>query len=208
MEQKPPMPTDPQTLRDLYPPVLERARLKVLPRLDEHCRRFLALSPFVCLGTAGPGGLDVSPRGDAPGFVHVLDDATLALPDWPGNNRLDSLGNLGTHPAVGLLVMIPGVDETLRINGTAEISAAPELLARWNVNGKQPRTALVVTVREAFFHCGKALIRSKLWTGEYAVERSALPPYGQILKDQIATMEESAEQVQASVAEAYRTKLY
>jgi uncharacterized protein len=199
-------------LRRNYPPVLERARLKTLPKLDAHCRRFIELSPFLCLGTTGEAGGDVSPRGDAPGFVRVLDDETLAIPDWPGNNRLDSLSNLVANPAVGLLFLVPGVQESLRVNGRCTITTAPEMLALWSVNGNPPRAALVVTVKEAFMHCGKALIRSKLWTGEYQVERNTLASYGQMLKDQIESCDtvvaDSAEQIQSAVEEAYRTKLY
>lgn len=194
-------------LREIYPPAMERARLKTLHRLDKHCRAFIALSPFVCLGTSSDAGADVAPRGDSPGFVRVLDDVTLALPDWPGNNRLDSLTNITANPQVGLLFLIPGVEETLRLNGTAALSTDPQILGLWNVNGKQPRSALLITVREAFLHCGKALIRSKLWKDDYKVERSQLPTYGQMLKDQVEVAE-TAEEMQASIAEAYVKRLY
>ena len=196
-----------EALRELYPPVLERARIKTLHCLDAHCRRFIGLSPFVCLGTAGEDGLDVTPRGDQPGFVHVLDDTTLALPDWRGNNRLDSLANIVANPRVGLLFLVPGVDETLRVNGVATIEDDTELTSRWLANGNHPRTVLIVKVQEAFFHCGKAFIRSRLWHADAQVDRSQLPSYGQMLKDQIA-IEDTAEEIQASVEEAYRTKLY
>ena len=198
---------DARELRDCYGQPLERARLKVLRKLDEHCRNFIALSPFVCMGTSGPDGADVTPRGDSPGFVCVLDDVTLAMPDWPGNNRLDSLMNLTTNPQVGLLFLIPGVDETLRVNGRAEISTEPDLLARWEVNGKHPKSALRITVGEAFLHCAKALIRSKLWHDDYKVDRSVLPPYGHMMKDQIE-VRDTAEDIQASVLEGYRNRLY
>ncbi|MFN7926135.1 MAG: pyridoxamine 5'-phosphate oxidase family protein [Bryobacteraceae bacterium] len=198
---------DEAELRACYDPVLERARLKTLRKLDKHCRDFISLSPFVCMGTSSEQGADVSPRGDAPGFVHVLDDATLAMPDWRGNNRLDSLANIVANPRVGLLFLVPGVDETLRVNGEAVISTDSELRERWKVNGNHPRSVVVVRVKEAFFHCGKALIRSKLWGAEHKVERSALPKYGQMLKDQIETAE-SAEEMQASIVDAYRTRLY
>lgn len=194
-------------LRRHYGPPIERARLKVLRRLDEHCRRFISLSPFVCVGTSGENGADVSPRGDRPGFVHVLDDVNLAMPDWPGNNRVDSLANIISNPQVGLLFLIPGVDETLRVNGRAEISINADDLARWEVNGRHPRSALRLTVEEAFLHCGKALIRSRLWQNDYKVDRSVLPSYGQMLKDQIDVCD-SAEQIEASVSEGYRNRLY
>jgi PPOX class probable FMN-dependent enzyme len=194
-------------LRQNYGRPIERARIKVLRRLDGHCRRFISLSPFVCLGTSGEAGADVSPRGDKPGFVHVLDDTTVGLPDWPGNNRIDSLTNIVSNPSVGLLFLIPGVDETLRVNGRAEITTDPNLLARWEANGKRPRSAMVIGVEEAFLHCGKALIRSRLWHDDYKIQRSELPSYGRMLKDQIDICD-SVEDIEASVAEGYRDRLY
>ena len=136
----------PEELRDCYPQPLERSLRKSLPALDAHMRRFISLSPFLCLGTSSAGGADVTPRGHAPGFVHVLDEKTLLIPDWPGNNRLDSLTNVVANPSVGLLFFIPGVNETLRINGVAEITTEPALVERWTVNGKHPRSAMRVTV--------------------------------------------------------------
>lgn len=194
-------------LRGIYGPPMERARIKTLRRLDKHCRRFIELSPFLCLGTSSAAGNDVTPRGDRPGFVHILDDVTLAIPDWPGNNRLDSLQNVVENPNVGLLFLVPGVDESLRVNGEARISVDAALLGQWEVNGKHPRSVLLVDVKEAFLHCGKALIRSKLWQGDYKVDRSALPSYGQMLKDQIE-IADTAEEIECSVAQAYREKLY
>jgi hypothetical protein len=191
-------------LRDVYGPAIERARKKSLRRLDGHCRRFIELSPFVCMGTVGSGGADVTPRGDQPGFVHVLDETTLAMPDWPGNNRLDSLENLREDARVGLLFLIPGFEETLRVNGRAEISFAEELLGRWE---KRPKSALVIRVEEAFLHCGKAMIRSRLWDPAAHVDRGALPSYGQMMKDQIEIADTAAE-IEASVADGYRNRLY
>jgi len=198
---------DESDLRKLYPPTVERARLKTQFKLDKHSRNFIARSPFVCLGSSSERGADVTPRGDEPGFVLVLDDTTLAIPDWPGNNRLDSFSNIVLNPQVALLFLIPGVDETLRASGTAEISTSGELLERWQRNGKKPRAVLVVTIREAFFHCGKALIRSRLWKDDYKIQRSELPPYGEILKDQIVTSE-TAEQIEMSIQSGYKNKLY
>jgi PPOX class probable FMN-dependent enzyme len=194
-------------LRALYPPPIERARLKVLQRLDQHCANFIALSPFLCVGTSSEEGADVAPRGDEPGFVHLLNDTTLAIPDWPGNNRLDSSSNIVVNPQVGLLFMIPGIQETLRVNGTAEITTNEDVLARWDRNGKRPKAALVVKVQEAFLHCGKALIRARLWEDDYKIKRSQLPTYGQMLKDQIETTE-TADQMQASIEHGYSTRLY
>lgn|SRR5207249_2963441 len=194
-------------LRKLYPPPIERARLKILHRLDQHCAGFIARSPFLCLGTSSERGADVTPRGDEPGFVHILNETALAVPDWPGNNRLDSFSNIVANPQVALLFFIPGVQETLRVNGAAEITMNPELLSRWERNGKRPRAVVVVAVREAFFHCGKALIRSRLWQDDYKIDRSELPPYGRMLKDQIETTE-TAEEIQASIENGYANKLY
>ncbi len=194
-------------LRKLYPPPIERARLKTLHQLEQHCTNFIAHSPFLCLGTSSERGADVTPRGDEPGFVHMLNETTLAIPDWPGNNRLDSFANIVANPQVALLFFIPGVQETLRVNGTAEITTNPELLNRWERNGKRPRAVVVVAVREAFLHCGKALIRSRLWQDDYKIDRSELPPYGRMLKDQIETTE-TAEEMQASIENGYANKLY
>ena len=205
-QQKKPLASESE-LRALYPPPIERARLKVLRRLDQHCAAFIARSPFVCLGTSSDKGADVAPRGDEPGFVHLLNDTTLAIPDWPGNNRLDSSSNIVVNPQVGLLFMIPGIQETLRVNGTAEITTNEDVLARWDRNGKRPKAALVVKVREAFLHCGKALIRARLWEDDYKIKRSQLPTYGQMLKDQIETTE-TADQMQASIEHGYSTRLY
>jgi PPOX class probable FMN-dependent enzyme len=196
-----------EELRRTYGEPMERARLKVLRRLDGHCRKFISLSPFVCLGTSSEDGADVSPRGDRPGFVHVLDDATLALPDWRGNNRIDSLVNVVANPRVGMLFLIPGVDETLRVNGRCEVTTDPSILARWEVNGNHPRSALIIEVEEAFLHCGKALIRSRLWHDDYKIERSELPSYGRMMKEQIEICD-SVEEIEASIADAYRNRLY
>ena len=194
-------------LRDTYPPPLERAVLKSQPALDAHMKAFIALSPFLCLGTSSAGGADVTPRGDRPGFVQVPDDHTLLVPDWPGNNRLDSLGNIVENPAVGLLFFVPGMLETLRVNGTADVSFDEALIARWHVDGKRPRSVLRVAVTEAFLHCGKALIRSRLWEPESKIDRRTLPTYGQMLKDQ-TRMPVSAEDIQRSVEEGYAKRLY
>jgi uncharacterized protein len=194
-------------LRGCYPQPLERSLRKSLTTLDAHMRHFISLSPFLCLGTSSADGADVTPRGDSPGFVHVLDDQTLLIPDWQGNNRLDSLTNVVANPNVGLLFLIPGVNETLRINGVGAITMEPALLERWTVNGKHPRSAMRVTVREAYLHCAKALMRSKLWNDDYRVKRSDLPTYAQMLKDQGVTTQ-SVEELQAAIDESYATRLY
>jgi len=185
----------------------ERAVKKTQHALDGHMRNFIALSPFVCLGSSSADGADVTPRGDQPGFVHVLDDHTLLIPDWPGNNRLDTLMNIEANPQVGLLFLIPGFTESLRVNGVADVSLDPALLERWTVNGRHPRSVLRVSVREAFLHCGKAILRAKLWDESAKVDRSVLPSYGQMLKDQ-TQVRDTAEQIQASVEDAYKNRLY
>ncbi len=193
-------------LRERYSEPSERARAKQLDRLDAHCRRFVELSPFCVLATSGTDGLaDATPRGGDPGFVHVLDERTLLLPDRPGNNRLDSLANLVAHPGIGLLFLVPGVDETLRVNGVAALRDDEELLARFDLEGRRPRLVLVVSVREAYLHCGKALMRARLWDDASQVDRSTLPSLGEMLRDQRGLGE--AESQEAMVAR-YRESLY
>lgn len=182
---------------------------KQLSRLDEHCQRFITLSPFMLLGTSdGNGRCDVSPRGDAPGFVLILDEETLVIPDRPGNRRIDSLQNILANPEVGLLFIIPGVEETLRVNGHAVITQDETLLAQMTVQGKQPSLAIGVTVHEAFLHCAKAFKRSKLWHPETWTERSALPSLGKMLLDQTKPADTTADDLECSIQEAYRTRLY
>ena len=146
-------------------------------------RRLIEAAPFVAIATGGPDGLDCSPKGDAPGFVRVLDDKTLALPDRPGNNRIDGFRNLLKEPRIGLLFLIPGVGETLRVNGRAAISIDPELLASFAVNGKLPRCVLLVHVETVFFHCSKAIVRSKLWDEATKIDRKSLPSTGTIIAE-------------------------
>jgi PPOX class probable FMN-dependent enzyme len=160
------------------------ATLKQLDRLDRNCRRFIELSPFCCLATSRRDGLaDNSPRGDAPGFVQVLDERTLLIPDRPGNNRLDSMANIVHNPNVGLLFLIPGVSETLRVNGRARLVTRPDLLQRFEVRGRAPKVAILVEVAEAFLHCSKALIRARLWQDDAKVERTALPSLGRMIAE-------------------------
>ena len=195
-------------LRALYGPPSEIAARKSLQRLDEHCRHFIARSPFLCLSSAAADGTaDVSPRGDAPGFVRVLDDHTLLIPDRLGNNRIDSLLNLVQNPHVGLLFLIPGVDETLRVNGLARVVLRSELLDECAVNGKTPRTGLLVEVREAFLQCAKALRRSRLWSDESRLPRDQFPTLGKILVDQIGLSTPVAE-LETLIEKAYCEKLY
>jgi PPOX class probable FMN-dependent enzyme len=173
-------------LREIYGSPSPTAAKKQLTHLDRHARRFIELSPFLVISTQGADGLgDVSPKGDAPGFVAVLDDTTLLIPDRPGNNRIDTLSNLTENPGVGLLFMIPGVNETLRINGRARVIADTGMLTRFEVRNRLPKTGILVEVDEMYLHCAKALVRSKLWEDDYRVERKVLPSLGQMIADQV-----------------------
>lgn len=201
--------SDETALRGLYQQPMELAVLKQLDRLDAHCRNFLAHSPFAVIGSTRPGrGTDVSPRGDAPGFARVLDDHTIAIPDRPGNNRLDTMSNIVADAEVGLLFFIPGIDEMLRVNGTARLSHEPQLLAAAAVNGREPRLVILVTVREAFLHCGKALKRSKLWHEDYRVEKRDFPSLGRMIVEQTKPARVSVEQAEAVVEDGYANNLY
>jgi len=161
----------------------ELVQAKLADRLNELTLQFIERSPFVCVATAGPdGGIDVSPRGDPAGFVTVIDDHTLLVPERPGNKLADTLTNLLCDPRIALLFLIPGVGDTFRVNGTAVITDDEELLSASAVDGKLPRLGLLVSVTEAYTQCAKALIRSDLWNPERHVERSELPRHGDILK--------------------------
>lgn len=199
---------DESSLRDRYREPLERSLRKQIDHIDAHCRRFIELSPFFVMASAAPdGAADASPRGGPPGFVAVDGERTLLIPDWPGNNRLDSMTNLVAAPGVGLLFLIPGVDETLRVNGTVEISDDEGLRERFAAGGRgAPRTVLVVTVTEAYLHCAKALMRSRLWDPDAQVPRDALPTMGEILRDQIGSTDEP--ESQEAMLERYRDILY
>ena len=200
--------TDQDALRDYYGAPSELAVKKQIDYLDRHCRNFIALSPFVVIGSQGADGRgDVSPRGDAPGFVQVLDDRTLAIPDRPGNNRVDTLSNVLDNPAVGLLFLVPGMNETLRVNGRARLVLDETLLEAMVVQGKTPRAALVVEVEEAYLQCAKALYRSKLWEDDHKIERRSFPSLARVIADQ-AGGGIDVEAADARVEEAYRTKLY
>lgn len=171
-------------LEALYPePVYPPAAVKETTRITNAYRALIEASPFFALATSGPGGLDCSPRGDPKGFVRVVDDRTIVVPDRRGNNRIDSLRNLIHDPRVALLFLIPGVSETLRIMGTATISTDPDLCATFTVQGKVPRSVLVIAVERVFFQCAKAIVRSKLWDPAMKVERSTLPTTGNILAE-------------------------
>ena len=172
-------------LRVLYPEPGERARRKQLDRLDVHCRRFIELSPFVVVSSSGAdGALDASPRGGDPGFVQVEDERTLLLPDAPGNNRLDTLQNVIATGRIGLLFLVPGVDESLRVNGRAQLSVDPRDLARCALPRRQPKVVIRIAVEDAYLHCAKALMRSELWNPAKHVPRESLPTMGRMIGDQ------------------------
>ena len=174
-------------LRALYAPARERSVKKELPQLDGHCIRFITQSPFVVVASTGAGGaMDASPRGGAPGFVKVLDaGTTLLIPDSPGNNRLDTLENIIQTGRVGMLFLLPGVDETLRVNGRATLSTRDDDLALCADAKRTPKLVIRVTVEAAYLHCAKALMRSSLWDASRHVNRSAMPSMGEMLRDQI-----------------------
>jgi len=179
---------------------------KIADRLNDLTRQFVERSPFVCVATVDPdGGLDVSPRGDPPGFVRVLDERTLLLPDRPGNRIADTLTNLLADPRIALLFLIPGVAETFRVNGTAAIVDDPELLERSAVEGKVPKLGILVTVEEAYTQCPKALLRSELWNPERHVDRSELPSSGAILRS-VAGKRVDPEEYDRARAERYRRR--
>lgn len=209
MDDRPATINDEVQLRGLYEDPMELALLKQLDRLDDHCRNFIAHAPFVVIGSTRQGrGTDVSPRGDAPGFVRVLDANTIAIPDRPGNNRLDTMSNIVTDSEVGLLFFIPGIDETLRINGRARLSRDPALLADAAVKGREPRLMIIVAVREAFLHCGKALKRSRLWHDDYRVEKKDFPSLGRMIVEQTKPKQLTVEQADAFIEDNYVTGLY
>lgn len=174
--------TSVEELEALYEAPVPRSLTKELDHISDHYRLFIEKSPFVVLATSGPEGLDCSPRGDAPGFVRIHDARHLLLPDRRGNNRLDSLHNIVRDPRVALLFLVPGVGETLRVNGRAAIVTDPELCASFMVEGKSPRSVVVVTVETVYYQCQKALVRGGLWSPEAQVPRSELPSAGEMLQ--------------------------
>lgn len=198
---------DTEMIRAHYGEPSHLAKAKQLDRLDQHCRAFIELSPFVVIATTDANGrTDASPRGDAPGFVAVTDDRTLLVPDRTGNKRVDTMLNVATTGSVGLLFMVPGINETLRVNGSARVIVEPAVLTQLAANGKLPKSALVITVEEVFFQCGKALIRSDLWNPNRHVARENFPSLATILADQIQGA--NAEEYETRIKEQYRIGLY
>jgi PPOX class probable FMN-dependent enzyme len=195
-------------LRTIYRQPMERAVKKELAYIDRHHRSFIALSPFLTIASRGTSGkADVSPRGDRPGFVQVPDDKTLLIPDWPGNNRLDTLQNIIETGDVGVLFMVPGVDETLRVNGIAELRTDDNLCSLFETRGKTPKAIIKVAVEAAYLHCAKSLMRSALWDADRHVDRSVLPTMGEMLRDQVGA-DAGLPESQPAMLARYREQLY
>jgi PPOX class probable FMN-dependent enzyme len=199
-----------EELRTIYktPRPTDGSIRKELKALDGHCRSFIGKSPFVLIGSSdGEGNADVTPKGDKPGFAAILDDRTIAIPDRPGNNRLDTLENILRNPSVGLLFLIPGMNETLRVNGDARITVDAGLRERLVVDGKEPQSVVVVTVKAAYMHCAKAFMRSDLWKPESWYDRATLPTLGQILRDQLVVAD-SAEATDSWLDDEYKKTMW
>ena len=192
-------------LATIYPAPSPRVIAKARPEIDVHAKKFIGMSPFCVLATSGAdGSVDASPRGGNPGFVSVSDANTLLMPDRSGNNRIDSFRNIVEGSGfVHLVFFVPGIDETLRVGGKGKLSADPDMLASMVEFGKPPRAVLHIDVHEAYFHCGKALMRSKLWAGE-RVERSVMPSIGEVIHDQTGLGERESQEV---IYERYKTQL-
>jgi uncharacterized protein len=203
---------DNQSLRGLFEATHDLAAIKCLSSLDKHARNFITRSPFLCIGTQNlQGRADVSPRGDPVGFVKVLDEQTLAIPDRPGNNRLDTLENILVNPVVGLLFIIPGFDDTLRVNGHATLVKDADLLETMQVNGRIPKLAIVVRVTEVFLHCAKAFRRSHLWDTAHHQNRSEMPSLLKIILDQTTGApkdDDEMRKIDEGLEEAYKKTLY
>lgn len=198
---------DVATLEEVYGFPSGGAVEKEIDYIHPHYRTLIAASPFVVLATCGPEGMDVSPRGDPAGFVAVEDEKTVLLPDRRGNNRVDSMRNIIANPHVALLFLIPGIGETLRVNGRAHISIAPRLIERFSMGDKLPRSVIVVRVDTVFFQCSKAIVRSKLWDASRHVERKSLPSTGTMLSA-LSQSRITAEDYDKGLAERLKTSLY
>lgn len=193
-------------LATIYPAPVPKVIAKALPSIDAHAANFIALSPFCVLASSGPdGSVDASPRGGNPGFIRVVSPNEVMMPDRPGNNRIDSFQNiLGGGGHVQLIFFVPGINDTLRVSGIGRLRADPALLASMEEFGKPPRAVLSIEVSEVYFHCGKALMRSKLWSAEAQVERSVFPSIAEVVYDQTKIGEPESQSV---VDARYRTQL-
>ena len=201
-------------LRGHYEPAMELSLLKQMSHVDGHARNFISKSPFLCIATANKDGrADISPRGDPAGFVQVLNEKTLIIPDRPGNNRLDTMGNIVDNPNVSMIFFIPGIDDTLRVVGRAHVMKDEAVLAKCAINGRVPKVAIAVSVDEVFFHCAKALKRSKFWDPKQFLDRSALPSLGRIILDQTSATgkcesDGKVEEADRFIEDNYVTGLY
>ncbi len=193
-------------LKTIYPQPAPRVIAKARPEIDAYAKKFIGMSPFCVLATSGSdGSVDASPRGGNPGFIHVVSPTQLLMPDRSGNNRIDSFKNIVEGSGfVQLIFFVPGIDETLRVGGRGKLSADPDLLASMEEFGKLPRAALSISVHEAYFHCGKALMRAKLWSPDAQVERTVLPSIGEVIYDQTKLGEAES---QAVIEARYKTQL-
>ena len=200
--------SDKSTLHEHYGEPVEAAVACELDHLDKHHKEFIRHSPFLCLAAAGADGQpSVSPKGDAPGFVEIVDDHTLLIPDRIGNNKVETLRHVIDNPKVACIFFVPGIRETLRLWGEAQIVRDSQLLERSKVRERLPEAALLISVTKAYFHCGKSLIRSKLWNPKEHIAPGTFPPFGQVIKDQLGASE-SVEELQAGMDELYTDKLY
>ena len=196
-----------QQLRALYLPAKERAVKKQLSRLDQHCRNFLTLVRFAVLSTCdAQGNMDASPRGGEAGFIKVIDDNTVIIPDWTGNNRLDTFTNILESGRIGAIFLVPGVDEALRVNGTAHLRNDEAFTSLCEVNGRFPKLVVHIAVKEAYLHCAKAIMRGQLWAPEAKIERKTLPTMNEMLRDQIGQTEPA--EPQEIMCARHTTELY
>jgi hypothetical protein len=196
-----------EQLEALYGKPHGPAVVKEIDHISPGYRKLIEAAPFVAIATGGPEGLDCSPKGDAPGFVRILDEKTLAIPDRPGNNRIDGFRNIMRDPRIALLFLIPGVGETLRVNGRASISIDPQLMQSFAVNGKLPRSVLIVHIESMFFHCSKAIVRSKLWDEASKIDRKSLPSTGAIIAE-VSQGEFGGETYDREAPERIKAQLY
>jgi len=200
--------SDRAALREIVDEPMALAATKEMPALDRHCRRFIELSPFLCLSSmSADGKADVSPRGDPPGFVKVLDERTVLIPDRKGNRRLDTMQNILDQPSVAVIFFVPGIEETLRLNGRASLTRDAGLLADMAVQGQAPALGIKIEIDTVFFHCAKALKRSRLWDGEEQIDRGDFPRYGQIIKDQ-RNPGGSADEIEDYIQTNYKNEMY
>lgn len=198
-----------EELRALLGEPSELVKKKVISLLDHHCEEFISKSPFLVISTSNNNGeCDVSPRGDHPGFVQVLEDGRLVIPERPGNKRFDTLTNILSNPRIGLLFLIPGLGETLRVNGKASLTTNPDLLSRMEVKGKRPLIGIEVVVDEAFIHCAKAFKRSGLWELETWAEKESLPSAAKILFEHTKLTNSTVEDIEKRLQEGYSKRLY